>query len=80
MRLSRSCFKTTAQVSLVVLSSMLVFGQSDRGTISGTVSDASGAVIPGAKVQVTATATNTVITVTTNASGDYTVPASPSAA
>ncbi|HEY3741345.1 MAG TPA: carboxypeptidase-like regulatory domain-containing protein [Bryobacteraceae bacterium] len=77
MRFSKSCSKTTLSLGLVVLSSVLTFGQSERGTISGTVTDASGAVIPGAKVQVTATATNTVVTVTTNASGDYTVPSVP---
>jgi hypothetical protein len=48
--------------------------QSERGTITGTVHDASGAVVPGANVKVTNVATNVVITTTSNASGEYTVP------
>ncbi len=43
------------------------------GRISGTISDASGAVVPGATVTVTNTATNLVRTATTDADGFYTV-------
>lgn len=50
------------------------FAQSERGTITGTVSDSSGAVIPGAKVIVTNTNTGVAITVASNDAGDYTVP------
>jgi hypothetical protein len=50
------------------------FAQSERGTISGSVKDSSGAVILGAKVTVTNVATNTVIALTTNESGDYLAP------
>ena len=48
--------------------------QSERGTITGTVQDASGAVVPGAKVTLTNTLTGVTISVPSNAEGEYTVP------
>lgn len=48
--------------------------QSVYGSIFGTVSDKSGAVIPNATVTVTDEAKGTVVTVTSNGSGDYSVP------
>ncbi|MCC6590543.1 MAG: TonB-dependent receptor [Bryobacterales bacterium] len=48
--------------------------QTDRGTISGTVADSSGAVIPGAKITVTNVATNQTTTTYSTDSGDYTAP------
>src|SRR3954467_5329140 len=51
-----------------------LYGQSERGTITGAVRDASGAVIPNAKVVVTNTATNTLTTLSTNDTGEFTVP------
>ena len=44
------------------------------GEINGTVTDPSGAVISGATVTVTNTATNIARTVQTNAAGNYTLP------
>src|SRR5215218_3393995 len=40
-------------ITLLMFGGFLLLGQSDRGSISGTVSDSTGAVIPGAKVIVT---------------------------
>ena len=54
--------------------SALMFAQSERGTITGTVRDASGAVIPTAKVVLTNTETGVNFTAPSNASGEYTVP------
>jgi hypothetical protein len=45
----------------------------DLGTIRGTVTDASGAVIPKASVTIVDLATNTSRVVTSNANGDYEV-------
>jgi hypothetical protein len=69
--------------SLIVLASLLVsllllvglcFGQSQvSGTISGTISDASGAVIPGAKITATNKGTGQIQASTTNEAGYYTV-------
>ncbi len=59
--------------ALLCLSASLL-AQSERGTISGAVRDASGAVIPGARVTVTNTATNTSTTIGSNEAGEFTVP------
>ena len=48
--------------------------QSVYGSIFGTVTDKSGAAIPNATVTVTDEAKGTVVTATSNASGDYSVP------
>src|SRR5271157_1632273 len=43
------------------------------GTISGTITDATGAVVPGATVTVTNVRTNVKVKFVTNASGNYSV-------
>ena len=48
--------------------------QSVYGSIFGTVSDKSGAVIPNATITVTDEAKGTAVTVTSNGAGDYSVP------
>src|SRR5437763_5168976 len=48
-----------------------VFGQTSNATVGGTVSDATGALIPGVTVTATNTATGIVTTVLTNESGAY---------
>jgi hypothetical protein len=48
-------------------------GQGITGTITGTVTDSTGAAIPGAKVTVTESSTNAMHTVTTSDVGSYTV-------
>jgi Carboxypeptidase regulatory-like domain/TonB dependent receptor len=48
--------------------------QSVYGSIFGTVTDKSGAAIPGATVTVTDESKGTVVTTTSNESGDYSVP------
>lgn len=48
--------------------------QSERGTISGTVHDASGSIVPAANSKVANTATNVALTAMSNAYGDFTVP------
>lgn len=58
----------------VVLSSVPAFAQSGAGTIQGTVTDTTGAVVPGAAVHVVNTATNTVSDTKTNGVGFYSVP------
>ena len=45
------------KLCLSILVSSIVFGQSDRGTITGTVSDQAGALIPNAQVVANNTAT-----------------------
>ena len=48
--------------------------QSERGNIKGSVRDASGAIVPGAKVTVTNNATNVATSVSTNDAGEFTAP------
>ena len=61
-------------LGILLLCSATLFGQSERGTIEGTVRDTTGAVVPGAKISVTNTATNTSLTLTSSEQGDYTAP------
>lgn len=56
-----------------LLQPVVTHAQLTRGSISGTVRDESGAVVPGAEVRVTNPATNVSRTVTTNDSGYYQV-------
>ena len=49
-------------------------GQQNTGTITGTVSDQQGAVIPGAAVEVRNVSTNALFTASTNEDGLYTAP------
>ncbi|HEY3939213.1 MAG TPA: carboxypeptidase-like regulatory domain-containing protein [Bryobacteraceae bacterium] len=57
----------------LVFMAVPAFGQA-TGTISGSVSDASGGAVSGAKITVTAPATGSVREATTDASGHYVVP------
>lgn len=49
----------------------VLLAQVDSGTIVGTVTDATGGIVPGATVRVTNVATNIGFTVTTGADGAY---------
>lgn len=55
----------------------LAFGQSSTATLSGTVTDPNGAVVPGVKVTVTDPATRLQRDATTNESGQFVVPLLP---
>src|SRR5580658_1009907 len=52
----------------------LCFAQSDRGSISGVVTDPSGSGMAGAKITITNTAMGTQSSTVTTGSGDYTIP------
>jgi len=58
-------------LSILVLYSPNMLAQGLFGTISGGVSDSSGAVVPGATVRVINVSTNVVTTLTTNGAGVY---------
>src|SRR5437762_4201839 len=60
-----------ALLTLVFFASTPLFSQSSNGTISGTVADASGAVVPGVTVTATNNATGVVTTVLSNDAGVY---------
>src|SRR5580658_8570583 len=59
----------------LMASSVLLIAQAPTGTITGIVSDESGAVIPNATVTITNRATGISRTATSNAEGLYTAPA-----
>ncbi len=61
-------------LAVVVLNCGLGFAQINTATLSGSVSDQSGSVIPEATVVVKETATGTTRSLQTNASGLFTVP------
>ncbi len=58
----------------VSLLTTLAHAQSLSGILSGTVTDPSGAAIPGATISVRNTATQAIRTAETNAGGDFTFP------
>ena len=60
---------------LAAFSVCAVLAQVDAGGISGVVSDSSGAVIPGVRVQIVQENTNVRMDLATNASGFYSAPA-----
>jgi len=59
-------------VMILLLSCAAVLAQSNRGGITGTVFDSSGAAVPGATVTVTNTGTNSELKLKTSQSGAYT--------
>ena len=60
--------------ALVFLLPAVVFGQGSNGVINGTVSDATGAVIPGARVTIANAETGVANTVESGINGAYTLP------
>ena len=61
----------------LLFAATISLAQTDRGVITGTVRDATGAVVPGAQVTATHTATNTSFKTNTTSSGDFTAPSLP---
>ncbi len=72
--LFRHAVLATAAVSALA-GAPLLYAQSDTGRVTGTVTDTTGAVIPGATVTLTNTDTNAVVTRTSAAAGEFTFPA-----
>lgn len=60
---------------VIVLSTGTALAQRDLGTITGTVSDPTGAIVPSANITITENATGLSYKVQTGANGDYTRPA-----
>jgi len=73
-------FDRFIRFSILVLATMLftsaaVFGQSDTGSIAGTVKDQNGAIVPGASVTARNQRTGEERTGTTNTDGTFSIPA-----
>jgi hypothetical protein len=65
---------TIALLLLTVAWAYPAYAQSDRGTLTGTVTDPTGAVVEGAQITVTSIETGEERQATTSAEGNYTVP------
>jgi hypothetical protein len=70
----KSCRSGLILTVLVAAWSSLLSAQTYQGRILGSVTDSSGAVVGGAKVTVTNTATGVSRTLTANGVGDYNAP------
>ena len=57
----------------IILSMTTLFAQSDRGAITGTVSDSTGALIPGVRIALTNANTGANYDTVTTGTGNYTV-------
>lgn len=68
---------TCASIALLAATISFVYAQAVNGTIVGTITDPTGAVIPDARVTITNVDTNTARTASTDANGYYTSPNMP---
>ena len=79
MHLTRiTSFYACVFAMLACFAPLQMFGQSERGTIVGTVRDPTGATVPDARVTLTQTSTNQVTSVVTSRSGEFVAPSLPS--
>lgn len=72
--IGKSVIVTTVFLALSLLFGSVALGQIKSGTITGTVTDPTGAVVPGASVSVINQATNVTTTVVTDDTGSFTFP------
>src|SRR5437899_8119587 len=61
-------------IALLMAAATAVFGQVEQATIAGSVTDQSGAVVPGARITATNTRTAVVSETQSNAEGQYRLP------
>lgn len=74
-RTGRRIARVLMAVCLLVISWITLQGQSDTGRVTGTVADATGALIPGASVTLADVDTGTTQTRTTSTDGTFSFPA-----
>ena len=75
MRVRITMFATMCAIVGLFLVAMAGYAQQTLGTISGTITDSSGAVLPGAKVELVNSETGISRSVVTNSVGFYNAPA-----
>ena len=73
----RKTFLLLGLIILMLTPSALIFGQGPTGTINGTITDASGAVLPKTIIRLTNTATGVTREVKADQAGLYSLPALP---
>jgi hypothetical protein len=61
-------------VAIILFAALSLTAQTNRGSIAGTITDATQAVVPNAKITVTNVGTNEVRTTTSAGNGTYSVP------
>ena len=66
---------TFRAILLITALAAPAFSQASNGSVRGTVTDPADAVVPGAKITLTNTATNIAAENTTNLAGFYVFPA-----
>src|SRR5437016_11070054 len=59
-------------VAIALLSAFSAFAQTNRGAITGTITDQSQSVVPGATITITNVGTNEVRRLTSGSTGAYT--------
>jgi hypothetical protein len=69
--------KTSVSTLCVLLLASTAFAQTDRGTITGTVLDPAGAVVPNATIEAKNTATNETYNAGSTGTGNYTLASLP---
>src|SRR6266545_494078 len=74
MNLERSLKGSFLGISLLLFSPALLFGQSEKGAIVGTITDSNGAAVPNATVTITDVGNKTTQTFSTNSDGIYNAP------
>jgi hypothetical protein len=74
MRLHRVCDRTLLLAILFLSAGISLFAQAVSGSLVGSVSDASGAAVPRAKVNITQMSTGISRSMETNESGNYSFP------
>ena len=60
-------------LGLAVLCPLLAFGQKDTASLIGTVTDHTGAAVPGATIDAVSQETNFVYHATSNQTGEWTI-------
>ena len=70
----RVCRDLIGALVLILTCASAAYAQFDRGTISGTIKDPQGGVVPGVTVSATSTQTQQTRSTVTDGSGYYTFP------
>src|SRR6266478_2093050 len=76
LKVRRNPMKFSSLISvtaLLLFATVSAFGQSETGSISGTVTDSSGAVVSGAQVTLTSVGTSATRATTTDSAGAYNI-------
>jgi len=75
--MNRTALRTISLLAILALCSGWAFAQKENGQIAGTIQDASGAVVSGAKVSAKGLNTGLMRETTSNSSGLFTLPSLP---